>query len=93
MLAWYRALVALRRREPDLQDDDLRRVTAEAQGPDRLVVHRGGFVVLVNLGAEPAPFDLPDGAEVVLAWDRVEPDAGTVLVPSDGVVVLEKITS
>jgi maltooligosyltrehalose trehalohydrolase len=92
MLAWYRALVALRGREPDLQDDDLRRVRAVAPGPDRLVVGRGRFVVLVNLGAEAAPFDLPDGAEVVLAWERVEPDDGTVVVPSDGVVVLRKIT-
>jgi maltooligosyltrehalose trehalohydrolase len=91
MLAWYRALVALRRAEPDLQDDDLRRVNAEALGPDRLVVGRGGFVVLVNLGAQPAPFDLPGGAEVVLAWDRVQPDDGTVVVPSDGVVVLGRI--
>jgi maltooligosyltrehalose trehalohydrolase len=93
MLAWYRALVALRRSEPDLQDDDLRKVSAEAQGRDRLVVRRGRFVVLVNLGAEPAPFDVPDGDEVVLAWDRVEPGDRSVLVPSDAVAVLRKITA
>jgi maltooligosyltrehalose trehalohydrolase len=91
MLAWYRALVVLRRSEPDLQDDDLRHVTAEVPGPDRLVVRRGRFAVLVNLGAEPAEFDV-DGAEVVLAWDRVDPSGGRVLVPPDDVAVFRLIT-
>jgi maltooligosyltrehalose trehalohydrolase len=93
MLAWYRALVALRRREPGLQDDDLRRVTAEALGPDRLVVRRGRFILLVNLGAEPAEFDVPAGADVVLAWERVDPAGGRVTVPSDGVALLRSITT
>jgi maltooligosyltrehalose trehalohydrolase len=88
MLAWYRALVALRRSEPDVQDDDLRDVRAEATGPDRLVVRRGGFTLLVNLGAEPAEFDVPDGGEVVLAWERVERVGGHVSVPPDDVVLI-----
>ncbi|HYJ76821.1 MAG TPA: malto-oligosyltrehalose trehalohydrolase [Kineosporiaceae bacterium] len=88
MLAWYRALVALRRSEPDVQDDDLRDVRAEATGPDRLVVRRGRFTLLVNLGTEPAEFDVPDGGEVVLAWERVEPAGGRVSVPPDAVVLI-----
>ena len=52
MLAWYRALVALRRAEPDLRDDDLRSRAGEVVGEDRLVVRRGHLVLLVNLGAE-----------------------------------------
>jgi maltooligosyltrehalose trehalohydrolase len=87
MLAWYRALVALRRAEPDLQADDLRQVAAEALGPDRLTVRRGRFVVLVNLGSEPAEFEVPDGGEVVLAWERVDLTDGRVSVPPDDVVV------
>jgi maltooligosyltrehalose trehalohydrolase len=93
VLAWYRALVALRRAEPDLQDDDLGHVDAEALGPDRLTMRRGRVVVLVNLGAGPAEFDVPDDAEVVLAWDRAEPADGTILVPGDSVVVLRRITN
>jgi maltooligosyltrehalose trehalohydrolase len=91
MLAWYRALVVLRHSEPDLQDDDLRHVAAEVPGPDRLVVRRGRFAMLVNLGAEPAEFDV-EGAEVVLAWDRVDPSGGRVLVPPDDVAVFRLIT-
>jgi maltooligosyltrehalose trehalohydrolase len=91
MLAWYRALVALRRAEPDLQDDDLRSVQAQAVGEDRLVVRRGHLVLLVNLADAAAEFDVPDEADVVLAWDRVEPSGGRVSVPSDGVVLLRII--
>ena len=91
MLAWYRALVALRRAEPDLQDDDLRSVQAQAVGEDRLVVRRGRLVVLVNLAEAAAEFDVPEEADVVLAWDRVEPSGGRVSVPSDGVVLLRII--
>jgi hypothetical protein len=67
-------------------------VTAEAPAPDRLVVRRGRFVVLVNLGAEPADFDL-DGGEVVLAWDRVDSVGGRVRVPADDVAVLRTIAT
>src|SRR3954453_21776609 len=88
MLAWYRALVALRRSEPALLDDDLRDVHAEALGPDQLVVRRGSIVVLVNVGTEAAEFGMPGGGEVVLAWDRVDPSGGRVLVPSDGVALI-----
>jgi maltooligosyltrehalose trehalohydrolase len=91
MLAWYRALVALRRAEPDLQDDDLRSVQAQAVGEDRLVVRRGHLVLLVNLAEAAAEFDVPGEADVVLAWDRVEPSGGRVSVPSDGVVLLRII--
>src|SRR3954451_149840 len=91
MLAWYRALVALRRAEPDLQDDDLRAVQAQAVGEDRLVVRRRHLVLLVNLAEAAAEFDVPEEADVVLAWDRVEPSGGRVSVPSDGVVLLRII--
>jgi maltooligosyltrehalose trehalohydrolase len=87
MLGWYRALVALRRDEPDLRDDDLRRVEVET-GPDRLTMRRGRLAVHVNLAAGPARFEVPDAAEVVLAWDPVEPTGGILQLPPDGVAVL-----
>jgi maltooligosyltrehalose trehalohydrolase len=87
MLGWYRDLVALRRAEPDLQDDDLRRVSVET-GPDRLTVHRGALRVLVNLGAEPALFDVPAGAQVVLAWSEPTRDGDTLRLGPDEVVVV-----
>ncbi len=87
MLGWYRDLVALRRAEPDLLDDDLRRVRVET-GPDRLTVHRGAFRVLVNLGAEAADFEVPADAEVRLAWGEPQrTPAGLRLAPDDVAVV------
>jgi maltooligosyltrehalose trehalohydrolase len=87
MLGWYRDLVALRRAEPDLLDDDLRRVHVET-GPDRLVVHRGAFRVLVNLGAGPAEFEVPEGAEVRLAWSEPERTPGGLRLGPDDVAVV-----
>jgi maltooligosyltrehalose trehalohydrolase len=86
MLAWYRALATLRRTEPDLQDDDLRRVWVET-GPDRLSMRRGAFAVHVNLGAGAASFPVQDGARVVLAWDPVDVVDGALELPRDGVAV------
>src|SRR4051794_5627746 len=87
MLGWYRDLVALRRAQPDLQDDDLRRVHVDT-GPDRLAVHRGAFRVLVNLGAEPAEFEVPEGAEVRLAWSEPERTATGLRLQADDVAVV-----
>jgi maltooligosyltrehalose trehalohydrolase len=87
MLGWYRDLAALRRAEPDLQDDDLRRVHVEV-GPDRLVVHRGAFRVLVNLGSEPAEFEVPEDAEVRLAWSEPERTASGLRLQPDDVAVV-----
>ena len=88
MLTWYRDLLALRRAEPDLQDDDLRNVHVAA-GPDRLVVHRGAFRVLVNLGESPAEFALPPGARVRLAWSAPERDGDTLRLGPDEVAVVQ----
>jgi maltooligosyltrehalose trehalohydrolase len=87
MLGWYRDLVALRRAEPDLRDDDLRRVRVDT-GPDTLDVHRGRFRVLVNLGSSPAEFEVPEHAEVVLAWTPpARTPTGLRLEPDDVAVV------
>ena len=67
VLELYRALIALRAREADLRDGDLRRVRLDYdEDAQWVVVHRGAFRVAVNLaGAEQA---IPvDGRELVLA--------------------------
>ena len=93
VLQWHRDLLALRRAEPDLRDDDLARV-AVTTGPDWFVVHRGRFDVAVNLGADAAVLPLRDGARVVLDWAG-DADAGAdgVRLPADGVAVLETATA
>jgi maltooligosyltrehalose trehalohydrolase len=88
MLTWYRDLLALRRAEPDLQDDDLRGVHVDT-GPGRLVVHRGAFRVLVNLGATPAEFPVPEGARLRLAWSQPERDGDTLRLGPDEVAVVQ----
>ncbi len=74
LLRWYRDLIALRRREPDLLADDLRQVGVEV-GPGWLVVHRGNLHVLANLSPDAALLPLPGPARVLLRWDQ--PAAGT----------------
>ena len=87
MLGWYRDLVALRRAEPDLMDDDLRRVHVDT-GPDCLVVHRGAFRVLVNLGSQPAEFEVAPDAEIALAWAEPERTTTGLRLGPDEVAVV-----
>lgn len=88
MLAWYRALIALRRTEPELRADDLREVSVRFDADEDtgwLVVGRGRLEVVVGLAAEPVevPLRARTGeplAVVRLAWDP----AGTVLSEPSG---------
>lgn len=81
MLAWYRALIALRHEHRELRaarsaDTAVRRVG------DLVQIERGSFTILANLARTPAP--LPAG-EVVLASVPV-----TTELPPDGCVVLRR---
>ncbi len=69
VLAWYRALLALRRAEPDLRDARLDRVAVAFDEPGRwLVVTRGGLRVAANLSAASRVVPLhATPAEVLLA--------------------------
>lgn len=99
VLAWYKALLALRRTRPDLRDPDLSRVVVHEvrrAGRQTLVVERGEHRVAVNLGDGPARVDLhlrgPAGSAppVVLLSD--DPGAtlsdGSVDLGPDGVAVI-----
>jgi maltooligosyltrehalose trehalohydrolase len=89
MLAWYSQLAALRRAESDLRADDLRAVRVEL-GPGTVAMHRGRLSVIVNLGSAPAVFEVPDGAEVVLAWSEPEKVPEGVRLAPDAVAVLRR---
>ncbi|MFD8419954.1 malto-oligosyltrehalose trehalohydrolase [Streptomyces sp. NPDC059466] len=96
VLAWYRDLIALRRRHPDLADPDLAAVRiAHDEGARWLALRRGDVRVAVNLGQEAA--EIPLGlsrARVLAAWEPVRtPDAdgdgdGVLSVPGESCVVL-----
>lgn len=57
MLAWYRELIAIRRREPALRDPSPR-ATRAALDLDRLVIDRGPLVLVCNLSDHAAPIGL-----------------------------------
>ncbi|GAA4658310.1 malto-oligosyltrehalose trehalohydrolase [Kineococcus glutinatus] len=78
-LSWYRALIALRRTEPDLRDGDLSAVAVDTgagsgEGDEGwLVVRRGRFRVVVNLGPEREVLLDAPAARVVLAGTDAGP--------------------
>jgi maltooligosyltrehalose trehalohydrolase len=78
---WHRALIALRRAEPELTDPRLTEVSVE-YGDSWLVIHRGPLRVAANLGADSLP--LPEG-DVLLA-SFTEADEGRL--PGESIAVL-----
>ncbi|MEH6819680.1 MAG: malto-oligosyltrehalose trehalohydrolase [Dietzia psychralcaliphila] len=76
ILRGYRALIALRRSEPDLSDPWLGSVWVdcgvEAEDGRWLVVHRGSLALVVNLGTEPSR--VPLAGEAVLVSGAVADD-------------------
>lgn len=87
LLEFYRALIALRRSEPDMADPWLDHLRIDYD-EDRqwMVMHRGAVAVVCNLGAGPA--DIPVAGSVLLAWG--EPILGdrSTRLPGHGVAVL-----
>lgn len=92
VLAWYRALIALRGEQPDLTDPDLSDTKVVHDADARwLLVRRGDVRIAVNLGERPASIPLgPRPARVLAAWDPVgAPDADGVLrLPAESAAVL-----
>jgi maltooligosyltrehalose trehalohydrolase len=85
MLAWYRALIGLRRSTPELTDADRSAVDVAGSADGRLCLRRGPITVVTNLGADPVP--AAASGRVVLAWPvDATPDAP---LPPDGILVLD----
>ncbi len=94
LLAWYRDLIALRRRTPDLRDPQLDRVHVDHDAAAQTVtVRRGHWLVAVNLAERAQPLALGDGGGAlrpVLAWDAgaVRCEHGHVWLPPQSAAVL-----
>ncbi|MGY1609346.1 malto-oligosyltrehalose trehalohydrolase [Geodermatophilus sp. SYSU D00700] len=91
LLATTRALLALRRAQPDLVDPDLGAVEVGWDDEDRLlVVHRGALRVVANLSGEPREVDLDRPATGVLFATGDDPalDGDTVTLPAESAAVL-----
>ncbi|GDY32087.1 malto-oligosyltrehalose trehalohydrolase [Gandjariella thermophila] len=86
----YRALIRLRRAEPDLTDPRVDRLVVDvATEPGWLVLRRGGLRLACNLGRETVdvPVDLPPG-EVLLASAQARPGERAVTLPAESFVLL-----
>jgi maltooligosyltrehalose trehalohydrolase len=92
MLAWYRELIALRRRMPSLTDPILDRIRVDVDEEAHcLVIHRGDAVrIALNLGAAPAHIEVGDDAELLAASDAgIELEAGRLRLPPDTLAVCQ----
>jgi len=90
VLGWYRDLLALRAATPAVRDADRSAVSVTHDADAGwILVERGPFSVAANLGA--GPVTVPVEGRRRLAWPlEVQPEAGRVHLPPDGVVLLER---
>jgi maltooligosyltrehalose trehalohydrolase len=90
LLEWYRELIALRRRSPELSDPRLDGTAVDFdEDAGWLVVHRGTMRVLVNLGGQTHVFPQTAAAALLAASDPgVRTDERGVAVPPDAVAIV-----
>jgi maltooligosyltrehalose trehalohydrolase len=90
LLAWYRELVALRRRRAEFTDPRLDKVaTAYDQDAGWLTVRRGPLLTVVNLGPGPWTYPASPEAELLVASDpRTGRTREGVVLPPDSVAIL-----
>lgn len=92
LLEVYRGLIALRHREPDLADPWLEHLGVdydEVQG--WIVMHRGGFAIACNLGADPVT--VPVTGDVVLGWGEPVADGDGTRLAGHSFAILRNVNS
>lgn len=90
MLTFYRALITLRRNEPDLGDPWLTHLEIDYDEDSRwIVMHRGRIAIACNLN--PDATEIPVTGSPLLMWG--EPTIGTAatVMPGHSVAVLRKL--
>jgi maltooligosyltrehalose trehalohydrolase len=88
LLAWHRALIALRRDHPSLRDGDYRRVEFDIVDDQVFVVRRGGIEVACNLSTRLA-FVPAEGRHLALASaPDIRLDERGIWLPPDTVAIL-----
>ncbi|HEY4222218.1 MAG TPA: malto-oligosyltrehalose trehalohydrolase [Myxococcota bacterium] len=86
VLAWYRALIALR---PRVHGTPCR--AHAAPSTSTLTMERGALVVCANLGAARGRFAVPQAVRVALSsTDDAQLRSGVLTLPPDAVVVVER---
>ncbi|HEY1622895.1 MAG TPA: malto-oligosyltrehalose trehalohydrolase [Streptosporangiaceae bacterium] len=84
MLAWYRELIALRRRTPELTDPRLDRLSADYDEQARwILLHRGDLRVAANLSTRPVTIPVAGQHTTVLLASQpgVQLDRDSVTLP------------
>jgi maltooligosyltrehalose trehalohydrolase len=91
MLAWYRELIALRRRVPALSDPRLESVEATCdEGVGLVTVRRGSIMIVANLAKEDIRVDVSPAARVLAASaSSVRLVGEAVELPPDTVAIIE----
>ncbi len=89
LLEWYRALISLRRREPDLMDPRLTAVTVDFDEQARwLVVRRGAVRIAVNLAGHAQTVPVEHVRTILLGSPGVVEDGeGGLRMPADSVAI------
>ncbi len=92
MLDFYRELIALRNRVPDIGSGDRTRTSLvyDADNPTWFLLRRGSAAVVANLSEQEQSIPLADAAQLrtLLAWQDVRTEPGAVSVPGHDVAIL-----
>lgn len=88
MLAWYQALLRLRREHPELRDGSLRSVVVEVLCDDAVLMRRGRFTVVASRSRGEVRF--PMEADPTLVWGNLARQDGDAVLQGPGAVVWER---
>lgn len=88
LLGFYRDLIALRHRDPDLADPWLEHLTVDYDEELRwIMLSRGRLRIACNLGDQPVT--VPVAGDVVLAWGEPSPGGGVTVLQGHSVAILQ----
>ena len=90
VLDWYRRLIALRRRYPELSDPRPGSIAVEFSEEEATIrLRRGRIVVLVNLSSDGRKFDVAQHRRMLASsFDPANGDPETIVLPPDSVALL-----
>lgn len=92
ILDWHRALIALRRRTPELADPDLSRMAVTVDADRRAVmVQRGPLLVVALLGEHPADADVGPATLLAASEQSVKLQAGRLHMEPATLAVLHRL--
>ncbi|MCW1960091.1 MAG: malto-oligosyltrehalose trehalohydrolase [Mycobacterium sp.] len=87
LLSFYRGLIRLRRREPDMADPWLAHLSVDVDEEHRwIVMRRGRIAIACNLGTEPVALGV--AGQTLLEWGGPEVGDDATLLPGHSVAVV-----